>query len=87
MRAKKLKLIPPAERQRLQQSPSKTTFTNYHTVLGRVECLDESMTPRDLLECFDQLSFRREAAQHAIMMDDGVRRYFADLLRARLPRR
>jgi hypothetical protein len=43
--------------------------------------LNETMTVHDLLECFDQLSYRRDAASHVLQLDDGVRRYLTSLLR------
>jgi hypothetical protein len=59
---------------------------DHSTVLGMVECLDGDMTASDIAEIFDQASNRRDADERGFLMDRHVRRFLADLLRARLPR-
>jgi hypothetical protein len=60
---------------------------DHQTTLGCVACLDGSMTVADLAEAFDQVSFRRNATEHAFLMDLHVRKFIASCLREHLPRR
>jgi hypothetical protein len=61
-------LIPPGEHQRLQPSNTKTFTTSIppSAVFG-----SSMMSPRDLLETLDQLSYRRDAHDHVAIHSIG----------------
>lgn len=60
---------------------------DHQTVIGMVECLDGSMTPREIAEVFDQANARRDADERCFLLDRHVRRFLVNLLRERNKRR
>jgi hypothetical protein len=55
----------------------------HNSFAAQVQYLDQEMTPREIAEAIEALSFIR--GQHALLVDVGVRQYLLNLLKNHLP--
>lgn len=52
--------------------------------LGDVSIMDSEMTPRQIVEVLEQMTYTR--GRQSLLIDHGVRTFLLDCLRAKLPR-